>query len=295
MRRHSEAARPLGILARLADPRAGVRRGGRVQVTNVRTTVVGTPWRDLVFVELETDTGLTGVGEVRPVNKTDSFVAMVDELAGPLRRRCRPVRHRAAGLGDRAPRVRPTERARPVRAGRVRHRRRGTSSASSSASRSGSCSAVGSGPRPGVCQRLVPGRLRAGPHRGAGSGRGRARLPGDEARPVRGGERPAVGRATGAARSRSSPRSARRRPGHRPDDRDARPLLARHRRPGRGRARAVRAALDRGAGPARERGRPGARPAGDERSRSRPANGSTRSGMRPRSSRAATSTSSRPT
>jgi galactonate dehydratase len=52
-----------------------------VQVTNVRTTVVGTPWRELVFVELETDIGLTGVGEVRPVNKTDSFIAVVDELA----------------------------------------------------------------------------------------------------------------------------------------------------------------------------------------------------------------------
>lgn len=53
-----------------------------MQVTNVRTTVVGTPWRDLVFVELETDAGLVGVGEVRPVNKTDSFVAVVQELAG---------------------------------------------------------------------------------------------------------------------------------------------------------------------------------------------------------------------
>ena len=51
-------------------------------VTNVRTTVVGTPWRDLVFVELETDKGLVGVGEVRPLNKTDSFVAVVGELAG---------------------------------------------------------------------------------------------------------------------------------------------------------------------------------------------------------------------
>ena len=73
-----------------------------MQVTAVRTTVVGTPWRDLVFVELETDTGLIGVGEVRPVNKTDSFVAVVDELAGALRRRRRSVRHRAARLGDRA-------------------------------------------------------------------------------------------------------------------------------------------------------------------------------------------------
>ncbi|HEX6867837.1 MAG TPA: mandelate racemase/muconate lactonizing enzyme family protein [Candidatus Limnocylindrales bacterium] len=53
-----------------------------MQVTSVRTTVVGTPWRDLVLVELETDTGLVGVGEVRPLNKTDSFVATVEELAG---------------------------------------------------------------------------------------------------------------------------------------------------------------------------------------------------------------------
>jgi galactonate dehydratase len=52
-----------------------------VHITAVRTTVVGTPWRDLVFVELETDGGLVGVGEVRPVNKTDSFVATVEELA----------------------------------------------------------------------------------------------------------------------------------------------------------------------------------------------------------------------
>src|SRR6188508_1641438 len=52
-----------------------------MRITDVRTTVVGTPWRDLVFVELETDTGLVGVGEVRPLNKTDSFVAVVEELA----------------------------------------------------------------------------------------------------------------------------------------------------------------------------------------------------------------------
>src|SRR3954471_7045988 len=51
-------------------------------ITGVRTTVVGTPWRDLVFVELEADTGLVGVGEVRPLNKTDSFVAVVGERAG---------------------------------------------------------------------------------------------------------------------------------------------------------------------------------------------------------------------
>ena len=52
-----------------------------MRITAVRSTVVGTPWRDLVFVELETDSGLVGVGEVRPVNKVDSFVAAVEELA----------------------------------------------------------------------------------------------------------------------------------------------------------------------------------------------------------------------
>src|SRR4051794_13296569 len=71
---------PPASCRRLADVSNRETRSS-VQVTNVRTTVVGTPWRDLVFVELETDTGLVGVGEVRPVNKTDSFVAVVGELA----------------------------------------------------------------------------------------------------------------------------------------------------------------------------------------------------------------------
>jgi L-alanine-DL-glutamate epimerase-like enolase superfamily enzyme len=41
-------------------------------IADVRTTVVGTPWRELVFVELVTDEGLVGVGEVRMVNRTDT-------------------------------------------------------------------------------------------------------------------------------------------------------------------------------------------------------------------------------
>lgn len=40
-----------------------------------RVTVVGTPWRELVFLELTTDDGLTGIGEVRMVDKTDTLVA----------------------------------------------------------------------------------------------------------------------------------------------------------------------------------------------------------------------------
>jgi galactonate dehydratase len=50
-------------------------------IADVRTTVVGTPWRELVFVELVTEEGLVGVGEVRMVNRTDTLLACVHELA----------------------------------------------------------------------------------------------------------------------------------------------------------------------------------------------------------------------
>ena len=50
-------------------------------ISDVRTTVVGTPWRELVFVELVTAEGLVGVGEVRMVNRTDTLIACVHELA----------------------------------------------------------------------------------------------------------------------------------------------------------------------------------------------------------------------
>jgi galactonate dehydratase len=52
-----------------------------VKIIDARVTVVGTPWRELVFLELTTDDGLTGVGEVRIVNKTDTLVACIGELA----------------------------------------------------------------------------------------------------------------------------------------------------------------------------------------------------------------------
>ena len=52
-----------------------------MKIAEVRTTVVGAPWRDLTFVELVTDEGLTGVSEVRMVNKTATLVACIDELA----------------------------------------------------------------------------------------------------------------------------------------------------------------------------------------------------------------------
>jgi galactonate dehydratase len=52
-----------------------------MKVVEARTTVVGTPWRELTFLELSTDQGLTGVGEVRMVNKTETLVACIGELA----------------------------------------------------------------------------------------------------------------------------------------------------------------------------------------------------------------------
>ena len=51
-----------------------------MKVTEIRSTVVGAPWRELTFVELVTDDGLVGLGEVRMVNKTRTLLACVDEL-----------------------------------------------------------------------------------------------------------------------------------------------------------------------------------------------------------------------
>jgi len=52
-----------------------------VKVVDVNVVAVGTPWRELTFVELVTDGGLRGVGEARIVNKTDTLLACVRELA----------------------------------------------------------------------------------------------------------------------------------------------------------------------------------------------------------------------
>src|SRR5437763_13350692 len=52
-----------------------------MKITDARTTVVGTPWRELVFLELMTDNGLVGTSEVRMVNKTSTLVACIEELA----------------------------------------------------------------------------------------------------------------------------------------------------------------------------------------------------------------------
>jgi galactonate dehydratase len=53
-----------------------------MRISNLRTGVVGTPWRNLTIVELQTDEGLTGVGEARMVNHTDALLGYLAE-AGP--------------------------------------------------------------------------------------------------------------------------------------------------------------------------------------------------------------------
>jgi galactonate dehydratase len=52
-----------------------------VKIVDVVTTVVGAPWRELTFVELITDDGRSGLGEVRMINKTDTLIACIAELA----------------------------------------------------------------------------------------------------------------------------------------------------------------------------------------------------------------------
>lgn len=51
-----------------------------MKIERIVTTVVGTPWRELTFVELETDDGRVGTGEVRMVNKTETLLAAISEL-----------------------------------------------------------------------------------------------------------------------------------------------------------------------------------------------------------------------
>jgi galactonate dehydratase len=50
-----------------------------VRIAGLRTGVVGTPWRNLTFVELRTDEGLTGVGEVRMLGHTDALLGYLAE------------------------------------------------------------------------------------------------------------------------------------------------------------------------------------------------------------------------
>ena len=50
-----------------------------MKITNVTPFVMGTEWRDLTFVKVETDEGLVGVGEARVLNRTDTVLGYLTE------------------------------------------------------------------------------------------------------------------------------------------------------------------------------------------------------------------------
>ena len=50
-----------------------------MKITAVTPLVLGTPWRNLTFVKLETDSGMYGVGEVRIPNRTNALLGYLSE------------------------------------------------------------------------------------------------------------------------------------------------------------------------------------------------------------------------
>ncbi|MER7155154.1 mandelate racemase/muconate lactonizing enzyme family protein [Streptomyces lydicus] len=53
-----------------------------MRITGISTHVVGTPWRNLTYVRVHTDEGLTGVGETRMLGRTDALVGYLRETEG---------------------------------------------------------------------------------------------------------------------------------------------------------------------------------------------------------------------
>jgi galactonate dehydratase len=49
-----------------------------LRITDVIPMVLGTPWRNLTFVKVVTDEGLTGVAEARSVNRTETVLAYLE-------------------------------------------------------------------------------------------------------------------------------------------------------------------------------------------------------------------------
>jgi galactonate dehydratase len=50
-----------------------------MKITGIRTHVLGTPWRNLTIVEVLTNDGISGLGEVRMLNHTDALAAYLTE------------------------------------------------------------------------------------------------------------------------------------------------------------------------------------------------------------------------
>lgn len=52
-----------------------------MKISRVTPLVLGTPWRNLTFLKVETDDGLVGVGEARALNKDDALIGYLNEAA----------------------------------------------------------------------------------------------------------------------------------------------------------------------------------------------------------------------
>jgi galactonate dehydratase len=52
-----------------------------MRITKVTPLVLGTPWRNLTFVKLDTDEGLSGVGEARCSNRTNALLGYLKDAA----------------------------------------------------------------------------------------------------------------------------------------------------------------------------------------------------------------------
>jgi galactonate dehydratase len=52
-----------------------------MRITQVTPLVLGTRWRNLTFVKVDTDEGISGVGEARVLNRTDAVIGYLSEAA----------------------------------------------------------------------------------------------------------------------------------------------------------------------------------------------------------------------
>src|SRR5512146_2156672 len=52
-----------------------------MKISNVTPLVLGTVWRNLTFLKVETDEGLTGLGEARSLNKDEALLGYLSEAA----------------------------------------------------------------------------------------------------------------------------------------------------------------------------------------------------------------------
>src|SRR5438094_9086262 len=50
-----------------------------MRISDVKTYILGTAWRNLTYVEVHTDEGLIGVGEVRMLNHSDALIGYLAE------------------------------------------------------------------------------------------------------------------------------------------------------------------------------------------------------------------------